>query len=87
MNQCNCGKPIEPMRLELLPSTRVCSACAKLVKDKGVIGFMEYCGKTAPVLVMVEASDGEAIRLANNAYGRARGRDLRAPTPKMTKGA
>ena len=87
MSSCTCGKQIESLRLELLPTTKVCAGCARLVVDKGVVGFMEYCGKTAPVLVIVEADNTEALRLANNSYGRARGKELRAPAPKMTKGA
>ena len=65
----SCKKPIPALRLEILPETKECVACSKVVKP---VGFMVYSHKTAPVLVTIEGDDHRAIETATKANARKR---------------
>jgi len=71
VNCVRCKTPILKERLEALPNTKVCMACAQATVGKRV-GFMDYGHKTAPSLVQIESNDKEGIRLAKRAFRRAR---------------
>ena len=53
MNCVNCILPIELERLEILPTTRVCSSCArnaKQVRPRGVMTFDHKTGGTIQII-------------------------------------
>lgn len=53
MNCTACTLPIESERLEILPTTRVCSSCAhnmKQVRPKGIIVFDHKTGGSIQVV-------------------------------------
>lgn len=65
-----CKAPIPKERVEATRSD-LCIACAAERVGRRV-GFMDYGHKTAPSLVMLQASDTEAVRRATRAFRRAR---------------
>lgn len=70
MRTCEkCAAEIDAERLEALPNTRTCAKCSTVQK---VVTMMDYGHKTAPSLVVIEATDKEAIRLAKRAFHRSR---------------
>jgi len=53
MNCVTCTFPIELERLEILPTTRVCSSCAhsmKQVRPKGIMTFDHKTGGTIQII-------------------------------------
>lgn len=70
MSKCKvCGKSIPQERLEALPDT---TTCVEHSNATARVGFMSFAHKTAPSLVMLDAEDTEAVRLARNAFLRKR---------------
>jgi hypothetical protein len=69
MNCVNCGQPIPPERLEILPNTTTCVGCSTVKKN---IVLPVYSHKTAPEMIVIPADDREAIRRAHRANQRSR---------------
>lgn len=73
MNCVNCILPIESERLEILPTTRVCSCCArnmKQIRPKGIMTFDHKTGGT--IQIMSEESFKDRRRY--EPYGKNTGR-------------
>lgn len=66
-----CGCIIPKERLEVLPKTLYCKECAEKTVKKNV-GFMSYFHKTAPVCIIVDPSNQEALRKAVRCFRRGR---------------
>jgi hypothetical protein len=66
-----CKAPIPKERVEATGGSDLCIDCAADRVGRR-IGFMDYGHKTAPSLVMLQASDTEAVRRATRAFRRAR---------------
>jgi hypothetical protein len=64
-----CQQPIPAERLEALPTTR---RCVEHSDTKAVLAFNVYDHKTAPILVIINPDDTEAVRRAQRAHHRAR---------------
>ena len=60
MNCGRCNKPIEPDRIKVLPATRVCSACARVLNPPRVRGRMVYDCKTNPTIEVLDAETYKA---------------------------
>ena len=71
MKTCVCGSVIDPDRVAAIPNVRLCVACAT-ENGSSRKGYMVYSHKTAPVLMFVDTSDREAMRLADRAHRRSR---------------
>ena len=67
----DCGKEINPKRVEALPNTQYCIKCSPKHVHKPV-GFMIYHHKTAPEFVAIDANDKNSIYFAKRANERGR---------------
>ncbi len=68
--QCRvCNADIPQERVDALPG---CTTCVNHSEAGARVGFMCFDHKTAPSLVMLNASDSEGVRLARNAFVRKR---------------
>ena len=73
MNCVNCILPIEAERLEILPTTRVCSTCARNMKQTIPRGVMTFDHKTGGTIQIIsEEAHKEWKRY--NPYGKYTGR-------------
>lgn len=69
MNCEVCQQPIPAERLEALPETTTCVKCSRV---KAKVCLPLYSHKTAAELVVIDAEDTEAVRLARRAHYRSR---------------
>ena len=71
---CNhCSKDIETERLEVLPETKICSCCAKIINQPRNKGVMVFDNKTAGYMQTIDPETYKDWRYYNP-YGRATGR-------------
>jgi hypothetical protein len=84
MNCGRCANPIEEERLSVLPNTRVCARCAKVLNPPKVKGRMQWSHKTAPVIeIMSEETFNESKKYYPR-FGRGSGvHAMSKPTSSM----
>jgi hypothetical protein len=59
MNCGRCNNSIEQERLEVLPKTKICAACARMLNPPKVKGAMIFEHKTAPTIHIMSAETFE----------------------------
>ena len=73
MDCTGCSGSIEPERVEIIPTTKVCSKCAKAINTPRPYGIVCFDGKTGGTLQVVSKENFVDYR-RNNPYGRNTGR-------------
>lgn len=73
MECTGCPRDIEPERLEALPTTKICSRCAREINVPRPHGILCFDGKTGGTLQVVSKENFADYR-RNNPYGRNTGR-------------
>jgi hypothetical protein len=73
MNCISCSNSIETERLEVLPETKICSCCAKIINPSRNKGVMCFENKTGGFMQTIDPETYKDWQYYNP-YGRATGR-------------